>query len=156
MDVDPTLREQGYVKVRMADEDGYTETAWAVRVRDDVDHFRLDNSPFYAYRVSTDDVVEGALVGDGLYEFVRVVERSGNRTIRLMFGDERADTPFGTEVLGGIRALGCSYEGMFSRVVSITIPPTVELGAVAAYLISTGLDWEYADPTYDDLFGASA
>jgi hypothetical protein len=153
VDVEPTLAAQGYVKVRMSDADGYTETAWAVRVRDDADHFRLDNSPFYAYRVSADDIVEGALVADGLYDFVRVVERSGNRTIRLMFGDQTADSPSGASVLDRIRDLGCSYEGMFSRVVSITIPPAVDLGDVAAYLVSTGLVWEYADPTYEDLFG---
>lgn len=153
MDVDPTLAAQGYVKVRMSDGDGYTETAWAVRVRDDVDHFRLDNSPFYAYRVSADDIVEGAPVANGLYDFVRVVQRSGNRTIRLMFGDQTADTPFGADVLERIRELGCSYEGMFDRVMSITIPPTVDLGDVTAYLMSTDLVWEYADPTYEDLFG---
>jgi hypothetical protein len=153
---EPTLREQGYVKLRMADDDGFTETAWAVRVRDDVDHFRLDNSPFYAYGVSTDDVVEGVRVDDGLYAFVRVIERSGNRTVRMIFGKDRADTDVGAAILAEVRALGCSYEGMFSKVISITVPPAVDLGDVAAYLVSTGLDWEYADPTYDDLFGGAA
>ena len=42
---------------------------------------------------------------------------------------------------------------MFSITMSITIPPEVALEDVAAYLISTGLTWEYADPTYEDLFG---
>ena len=153
MGSEPSLAEQGYVKVRMSDADGFTETAWAVRVAPDLDHFRLDNSPFYAYRVSTDDVVEGAFVAEGLYEFVRVVERSGNRTVRLMFSGDDADTPYGTRVLDAVKALGCSFEGMFSKVISITVPAGVELDDVAAYLTSTGLDWEYADPTYSDLFG---
>jgi Domain of unknown function (DUF4265) len=148
------LAAQGYVKVRMSDDDGYTETAWAVRVEPGVDHFRLDNSPFYAYRVSDEDIVEGREIEDGLCEFVRVVHRSGNRTVRLMFGDESAETPYGHRVLDGVAGLGCTYEGMFGQVVSITVPPDVQLGDVAAYLTATGLDWEYADPTYDDLFGS--
>jgi hypothetical protein len=82
---DRGLAEQRYVKVRMSDDHGFTETAWAVRIAPGTDQFRLDNSPFYAYRVSTDDVVEGQFVADGFYDFVRVIERSGNRTVRLMF-----------------------------------------------------------------------
>jgi hypothetical protein len=149
------LASQGYVKVTMSDDDGFTETAWAVRLEPGIDHFRLDNSPFYAYRVSADDVVEGAFVAEGFYDFVRVVKRSGNRTVRLMFGEAKADTPYGQGVLDGVIRLGCSYEGMFNTVMSITVPPTVDLDDVAGYLISTGLTWEYADPTYDDIHGTA-
>ena len=150
------LAAQGYVKVRMSDDDGFTETAWAVRVEPGVHYFRLDNSPFYAYRVSHEDVVEGRFVADGFYDFVRVVKRSGNRTVRLMFGEEKADSSYGKSVLARVAELGCSYEGMFSTVISITVPPDVELDEVANYLTSTGLDWEYADPKYEDLFGSGA
>jgi hypothetical protein len=152
---EPSLAEQGYVKVRMSDEDGFTETAWAVRVASGKDHFRLDNSPFYAYGVSYEDVIEGRLVVEGMYEFVRVVERSGNRTVRLMFGDERADSAFGKGVIAELHDLGCSVENMFDITMSITVPTGVRLDEVAAYLTSTGLDWEYADPTYSDQFGES-
>jgi glycopeptide antibiotics resistance protein len=147
-----SLDRQGYVKVRMEDQ-GFVETLWAVRVVPGKDHFRLDNSPFFAYRVSTEDVVEGRLVTEGFYDFVRVVERSGNRTIRLMFADEMADTSERKKLLDGLVALGCSYEGMFGKVISITVRREVDLGGVAEHLTATGLRWEYADPTYDDLFG---
>jgi Domain of unknown function (DUF4265) len=142
-----------YVKVRMSDDDGFTETAWAVRVTPGVDEFRLDNSPFYAYRVSYMDVVEGRSDGEGLYDFVRVVHRSGNRTVRLMFRDDKAESPYGQRVLDGVTRLGCTFEGMFNTVISITVPADVDLGRVSEYLTSTGLDWEYADPKYEDLFG---
>ena len=144
---------QGFVKVEMSDDDGNIETPWAERLPDTTNQFRLDNSPFYAYRVSADDVIEGEEVARGLYRFVRVVRRSGNRTVRLLFGKERADTPDGKLVLDEIVRLGCTYEGAFSKLLSITVPPDVALEAVAAYLTSTRLDWEYADPTYSDLFG---
>ena len=148
------LASQGYVKVRMWDADGFTETAWAVRVEPGLNHFRLDNSPFYAYGVSADDIVEAEPVADGLYEFLRVVTRSGNRTIRLMFGEQKADTDYGKGILDGIVALGCTFEGMFNTVISVTIPPGVELTVVTRFLTETGLRWEYADPTYADLFGS--
>ena len=147
------LAAEGYVKIRMSDDDGFTETAWAVRVDADWDHFRLDNAPFYAYRVSTDDVVEGRFVSEGFYDFVRVVERSGNRTVRVILGDENAEAPGGRQILAEVVALGCSFEGMFNNLISITVPPSVSLKVVAEYLSSTGRQWEYADPTHSDLFG---
>ena len=148
------LASQDHVKVKMSDDDGFIETAWAVRVEPGIDQFRLDNSPFYAYRVSYEDVVEGRYVAEGFYDFVRVVKRSGNRTVRLMFRDQKADTPYGKGVLDDVRALGCTAENMFNTVMSITVPPGVELDEVAKYLTSTGLDWEYADPKFEDLFGS--
>jgi hypothetical protein len=145
---------QGFVKVEMSDNDGNTETPWAERVPDATNQFRLDNAPFYAYRVSADDVIEGEEVAPGFYRLVRVVRRSGNRTVRLIFGEKSADTSEGKQVLDEIVRLGCTYEGAFSKLLSITVPPEVALEALAAYLTSTGLDWEYADPTYSDLFGS--
>jgi hypothetical protein len=152
MAAEPSLADRGYVKVQLSD-DGHIETLWAVRLKPGEDRFRLDNSPFFAYRVSEADIVEGSYVADGFYEFVRVTHRSGNRTVRLTFGDGKADSPEAKRVLDGIVALGCSYEGMFSKLVSITVPPEVRLDELATYLISTGLQWEYANPTYVDLFG---
>ena len=148
-----TLADQGYVKLEMRDPDGFVETAWAQRTDRDRDEFRLDNNPFYAYRVSADDVVEGELIAPGMYRFVRVVRPSGNRSIRVAFETFRADEPEAEPILEGLKSLGCDYEGMFSRVVAINIPPDVDLGAVADFLTGTGIPWEYANPTYSDLFG---
>jgi hypothetical protein len=147
------------VKVQMADRDGYKETPWASRVESGVDQFRLENSPFYAYGVSFEDVVEARPLGvrrfDGvpMYEFVRVIRRSGNRTLRFAFSEEKSDTPTGRQVLDEIVALGCSYEGMFNITISVTVPPDVDLQKVAMYLTSTGLRWEYVDPTYEQVHG---
>ena len=143
----------------MSDADGYTETPWASRIKSDDDLFRLENSPFYAYGVSYEDVIEakplGPRVADGvpMYEFVRVVRRSGNRTVRFNFGDDKADTPVGRRVLDEIVALGCSYEGMFDITMSVTVPADVDLQDVATYLTNTGLRWEYVDPTYEQING---
>jgi hypothetical protein len=147
------------VKIRMSDAEGYTETPWASRIESNADLFRLENAPFYAYGVSYEDVVEarplGPRVADGvpMYEFVRVVRRSGNRTVRFNFGDEKADSPTGRRILDDIVGLGCSYEGMFGITMSVTIPAESDLQAVATYLTDTGLRWEYVDPTYEQVHG---
>jgi hypothetical protein len=148
----PDYAALGFVKIEMSDDDGNTETPWAERLPDTTNQFRLDNSPFYAYRVSADDIIEAEEVAPGFLRFVRVLGRSGNRTVRLMFGAKKADSAEGKQVLDEIVRLGCTYEGAFSKLMSITVPPDVALEAVATYLTSTGLDWEYADPTYSDLF----
>jgi hypothetical protein len=153
MDERPPGSERDFVKVRMSSEEGIVETLWAQRVGGRQDRFRLDNSPFFVYRVSADDVVEASSTVDGMYDLIRVVERSGNRTVRLLFGSDRAETAFGHSVLDAVRSRGCTYEGMNDALISITVPPSVSLEDVASYLTSTGLQWEYADPTYDDLFG---
>ena len=147
----------GMVKILMSDGDGYTETLWARRAESGANHFQLDNSPFYAYGVSYEDVVEAMPLerheADGMFEFVRVIKRSGNRTLRFIFDDERIGTKSGDRILDAVVALGCSFEGMFGVTISVTVPVEADLNGVTAYLTGTGLQWEYADPTYEEVHG---
>lgn len=147
------LAAEGYVKLEMHDSDGFVETAWAQRTDPNRDEFRLDNNPFYAYRVSAGDVVEGEPIAPGMYRFVRVVRPSGNRSIRVAFETFKAGAPEGQPILTGLKSLGCDYEGMFDRVIAVNIPPHVDLARIADFLTDTGIRWEYANPTYSDLFG---
>lgn len=147
------LAEQGFVKIEMRDSDGFVETAWAQRTDPDRNEFRLDNNPFYAYGVSADDIVEGEPIAPGMYRFVRVVRPSGNRSVRVAFETFKSDAPEAHPILAGLKSLGCDYEGMFGRVIAVNIPPHVNLARVADFLTDTGIRWEYANPTYTDLFG---
>ena len=148
--------DEGYVKIRMSDDTGeHVETLWAITVGPG--RFRIDNIPWFAYRVSLGDIVEGAEYAPGMYDLTRVIEPSGNRAIRLILGDGRgSDTDEGKRILDRLKALGCDYEGATHQFIGITIPPEVELQRVADYLVTTNLDWEYANPKYDDLFGSGA
>jgi hypothetical protein len=72
----------GYVKLRLTGPDGLIETPWAERIGN---KFRLDNLPWYAYGISDDDLVDAVATDvGGIFEFVRVVEPSGNRLIRVI------------------------------------------------------------------------
>jgi hypothetical protein len=142
---------------RVINEDGSAnvETLWATHLG--ADDYKLDNSPFYAYGVSLEDVVSAPFDSkEGFPTFERIVSKSGNRTVRLLFG-----TPFETgnesdRVLEGLVALGCSYEGANRKYFSVNIPAAVELDVVRRYLIEQKATWEHADPTYAALFPEDA
>ncbi len=138
-----------HVKIGIRDDDGDIETPWAVELGDD--RYRLDNTPFFAYRLSWGDVVEALPEADGSLFFTRVLEKSGHRTIRVLLA-ESVENAAGQLVVAEIARLGCTYEGATSKLICIDIPPSVSLEVVAARLTELDLEWEYADSAYSDLF----
>lgn len=149
MSNDPTAKV--LFRVLSADADPIVETLWATPLGND--QYRLDNSPFYAYGVSWEDVVFAPYdEQEGLPTFLSVVERSGNRTVRILFEPPVEPDNSSDQVLQGLVALGCSYEGASRRYISVNIPPEVELQQVVSYLTERDAQWEHADPTYESLF----
>jgi hypothetical protein len=148
-----SLRPNAKVLFRVIDEEGGTdvETLWATHLG--ADDYKLDNSPFYAYGVSWEDVVSAPFdPEEGFPTFARVVSKSGNRTVRVIFEIPIETGNESDRVLQGLVALGCSYEGANRTFISVNVPPGVELNVVRAYLIKQKATWEHADPTYAALF----
>ena len=144
--------EEGFVKIRLTSEDGMVETLWAVPAGEG--RFELRNAPFFAYGISDNDIVEALEYAPSMYEFVRVAEPSGNRALRMILAEGgTAETAVGKAILAGLNAVGCNYEGMNDSLIAVVVPPDVELRRVVDYLVDTGLTWEYANPTYEELFG---
>ena len=56
------------------------------------------------------------------------------------------------QLLQGLVALGCGYEGADRGYMSSNIPAFVQLEVVRDYLIFKQANWEYADPRYSELF----
>jgi hypothetical protein len=143
----------GQVVFRVAGDAGSVnvETLWAFALGGA--RYRLDNIPFYAYSVSIGDVVLAPIdPGDGRPAFASVLEKSGNRTVRVLF-DVPAESGNATdELLRSLVAMGCEYEGASQRYVAINIPPVVELAAVRDFLVDNALTWEHADPSYSELY----
>lgn len=129
--------------------DGEVETLWAFDLGGD--HYRLDNTPWYAYGISWQDVVEARPDQDGQLQLVKVVSKSGNRTVRI-----RAETPFEDSWLETIVSLGASYEGANRRYIGVNIPQDLSLDVITSFLIAEGVEWEYADPTYEEVHGSGA
>ena len=139
------------VKVRLqGPHAGDSETVWASPA--DGNLYRLENSPFFAYGVSLGDLVEAKPDEDQLLEYVRCVRKSGNRTLRIIFQNFRSGDEPAQAILEHLAKLGCSYEGMLPRLVSITVPTSVRLEGVTDFLTEqAGIQWEYADPTYEQI-----
>ena len=138
---------------RVPDDQGgaMVETLWAVPLGQD--RFILDNSPFYAYGVSWQDTVLAPVdEQEGMPTFQQVLERSGNRTVRVIFDPPVVPGNGSDEVLQGLVSLGCSYEGANPAYMSVNIPPGVDLQQVCSYLIQQEAQWEHADPTYESLY----
>ncbi len=150
MNFKPSEHSENFAKIKFVEGDD-VETLWAVALDNNL--FRLDNSPFYAYDVSWQDILEATEIAEGFYEFVRVVEKSGNRTVRIIFQNFSGNDGQGKQILSDIKNLGCSYEGANSKLISITIPSTVDFDSVVNYLSERNdLNCEYADPSYEKLF----
>lgn len=143
------VTDSNWVKVLLQADDKI-ETLWAVRVGPD--RFRLDNSPFWAYGLSSGDVVEARLSADGALAFERVHEKSGHRTVRVVLDPPADRAPASQAVLDGLVAIGATYEGMHPGYLAIDVPPTVALEQVVAFLVASGHQWEHADPPYDELY----
>ena len=145
------------VLFRVPNEDGSAEveTLWATHLGDD--KYKLDNSPFYAYGVSWEDVVLAPFSEEEqLPTFLKVVAKSGNRTIRVIFDPPVEDGNQADQILKGLVGLGCDYEGANKKYLSVNIPPNINLESVRNYLIEHNVTWEHADPTYDTLFPENA
>ena len=142
------LVEDSVAKVLLQEGEN-VETLWAEKVGPNL--YRLDNSPWYAYGVSWLDVVEAHPDAAGQLVMSRVAEKSGHRTIRVIFESSVEDSPNAQEVLHGAVALGVTYEGSNGRYMAIDIPPGIDLMVVGRYFSQHAVQWEHADPTYAQL-----
>ena len=136
-----------FVKITFGDGDGDSESLWAIDLGDGA--FKLDSTPWFQYGVSWRDIVEAEPDRSGLLCFTRIKEKSGHRTLRA-----RSENPIDQAVLDAITSAGCSYEGATPKYIAIDAPPEVELSAVVRALDASGLEWEYADPPYEEVHGS--
>lgn len=141
------------VLFRTVHEDGsaYVETPWATALGDD--QYQIDNSLWYAYGVSWQDIVYAPMdESEGRAVFQHLVSKSGHRTVRIVFDDAVSPGTASYETLQKLVAAGCRYEGAWGTLFSVDIPPDVAMDDVRSLLIAEDVQWEHADPDYDTLF----
>ena len=149
------MEEEADAKVlfRVPNDDGTAEVETLCAFSLGQDRYKLDNCPFYAYSVSLHDIVYAPVDADeGCPIFQRIVSKSGNRTVRVIFDPPVEPGNRSAETLDGLVALGCEYEGANRRYMAINVPPMVELTAVQALLVEREAEWEHADPSYAELY----
>lgn len=134
------------------DDSADVETLWAYDLGND--RYRIDNLPYFAYGVSWNDVVYAPFNADEQRAaYVKVLEKSGNRTIRIIFEEPIDENAESMALLDRLTKIGCDFENANGILVVINIPATVDLFEAAELIENTGVTWEYADPTYEEIFG---
>jgi hypothetical protein len=149
----PKSEPSAKVVFRVEEDDGSAkvETLWAIDLGGD--RYQLDNSPFYAYSVSVGDIVYAPVDPDeGRPTYSRVLEKSGNRTVRVILDPPLADGNASDELVEELLDLGCTYEGANPGYLCIVIPPNSDFAAVCTRLTSREVQWEHADPDYNELY----
>ena len=142
------------VKIALRGADDEVETVWA-NPADGPSLYLVDNVPWYAYGVSLGDVVEALPNATGSLEMTRVVHKSGNRTLRVILEASEAGGEWTFEsrsLATGLRERGCDIENANGVLVGVTVPPNVDVVQVGEYIDEAGFRFEYADPTFEQLF----
>lgn len=104
------------------------EAIWAETLG--ADRYRIDNVPMYAYDLNYGDIVEAIPGAPDLKPSVlRVMERSGHRTLRVFFGSE-VSREASDEYLLGLRDMGVTFERATARYVALDLAPTADMDAV--------------------------
>jgi len=136
--------EAQLVKIQFYDPEVGYENIWALPLGNGA--YQLENPPFFIYDIAAGDAVAAVADADGVLQFLRVVSRSGNRTLRARSDDLLRDARFKSRVFTELGNMRCQTEAHGNTLLSINIPPDVDLATVERYLTAAGLNWEYGFP----------
>ena len=123
------------------------EGLWVEHVAGDV--YRVDNIPFYAYGMSSEDEVV-ARRSEGHLIFEKVSRHRGHSTYRLIAKSKNGAKPNLAEIEAGIKSFGCSFEGMDGRLYAIDVPPGADIHGLYRWLeggVSRD-DWDFEEGHY--------
>jgi hypothetical protein len=118
-----------------------TERLWADDIGDG--RYRVRNSPFFAFGISTEDIIF-AIKKDGQLYFEGVSIRGGHSTYRLRLKHHKRDNLFERHWLA-LQDMGCTYEE--GVVLVVDVPPQADIDAVYKALESgeaAGV-WEFEE-----------
>ena len=138
-----------------SEDDGgpYSETPWAEYLGNNL--YQLKNFPFIFYGLSFNDIFEALpnpdMEDDDRPYFVKVVKKSGHKTVRIILDEPMKESKRSRTILKKVNELGCGYEGDGYRSFTINIQPHCDFWEVCNFLTSKNVDWEHADPTYEEL-----
>lgn len=137
--------QKNLIKIQFYDPDIGYENLWAMPVSRS--RYRIESIPFFIYGVSFRDIVSASPDAKGQLQFNKVVERSGNRTLRARSDTLSKNSAYRKKVIADLKKLSCGVEELRSRLLAIDVPINTDLQAVTDYLTNKArVDWEYGNP----------
>jgi hypothetical protein len=108
------------------------ESMWALELGEDL--YEIRNVPFFAYNLNFGDVVLATADSPDLKpEVRRVVRRSGNHTIRIIFHEEKEEATRG-DLLRTLKPLSVSIERATASQFALDLEPTADVDRVREIL----------------------
>jgi hypothetical protein len=96
------------------------ETMWAIVIDENKGLFKLDNIPFYAPLIASDDLIFAEYdESEQMLTYRKTVEYSGNSLIQVVIMDKNTDT---NSIRNSFKDLGCQSEKVNEGYFSIEIP----------------------------------
>jgi hypothetical protein len=115
------------------------------------DLYTLESVPYFIYGVSLGDIVRARPDQEGWLQFLEVAMASADRTLRVRPDTFGLTDENGKDVLKRLQGFSCRTEALEPRLIAINVPSDVDLGTVTNFLTSSGIPWEYANPTFEDI-----
>jgi len=147
------LRKVVLVQEYDDDNEVMVETPWAEEVGKN--QYQLKNFPFYFYCLSFDDIFEATpkYEDDERPYFTKVIKKSGHKTVRVVLPESIKVSVESKNILDHLNELGCGHEGSNGETFFvINIQPHCDFWQVCEYLTENNIEWEHADPTYEELY----
>lgn len=115
-----------------------SESLWALPLGDN--RYQLENVPFYAYDLNFGDIVEAVPASPADQPRVlRVIERGGHQTIRVIFDtDVLAETC--VEYVQSLASLDVTYERAGTHYFALDLEPHTAIDAVIEHLESWAVE----------------
>lgn len=150
----PVTTDKNHIKIAIpissGPQSGADETLWAHKIDDKL--AKIDNIPGHAKNIALGDIVEYKKVdNDFIFGFVKVAQKSNNKTIRILFSNsifKKRTKIFLEKIFPELAKFGCEYEGDTGskvKVVGINIPQQVKLADIFSVLSKykqQGFDYE--------------
>lgn len=114
-------------------EEETVETMWATIVDKKKGLYKLDNIPFYAPLIASDDIVHAEY--DEKEQFLtyrKTVEYSGNSTVQVALTDQTKDI---SKIRDIFKDLGCTSEGVSKSYFAMEIPYSIDYKIIKQKLV---------------------
>lgn len=119
-----------------------SESLWAEPLGSD--RYRIRNSPFFAYGISTEDIVIAKLE-DQVLKVQNVILRGNHSTYRLKLNDKSISNPMFLKYWAPLQVMGCTFEE--GPVLSVDVPPHADIYAVYDRLVAGEIEgvWDFEE-----------